>query len=70
MKDEFRQQEEALKSLEKQAQKYKTEGKTEAGHRLEYQIQILKVNLEYRLVYSLTGKFWNLDQTLFQTLKL
>lgn len=43
MVEEFRQQREVIESLEKQAERYKTEGKEEAGKRLEYQLKNLKV---------------------------
>ena len=43
MKEEFSQQEESLKKLERQVQEYKMSGKSQAANRLEYQIQLLKV---------------------------
>ena len=44
MKEEFEQQEAALKKLERQVQEYKISGKSQAANRLEYQIQLLAVN--------------------------
>ena len=44
MKEEFEQQEAALKKLERQVQEYKISGKSQAANRLEYQIQLLSVN--------------------------
>jgi len=43
MNEEFRQQAEIIKSLEKQTETYRSEGKLEAAKRLEFQIQNLKV---------------------------
>jgi hypothetical protein len=43
MKEEFRQQEEVIKALEKQSEKYKADGKDEAASRLDYQLQMMKV---------------------------
>ena len=43
MKDEFRQQDDVIKALEKQSEKYKAEGKQEAATRLDYQLQMAKV---------------------------
>ncbi|XP_053396069.1 dystrophin-like isoform X7 [Mercenaria mercenaria] len=45
MKEEFRQQDDVIKALEKQSEKYKAEGKQEAASRLDYQLQMAKRHL-------------------------
>lgn len=45
MVEEFKQQEEVIKSLETQAEKYNSEGKVEATKRLNFQIDSLKVTV-------------------------
>lgn len=45
LKTEFVQHEEILRDLEKQAEEYKVQGKSDAAERLEQQIVLLKVRL-------------------------
>ena len=58
MKDEFNQQEESLKKLEKYVQDYKMSGRSQAANRLEYQIQLLRVKY-----HTLTQKCLSHDMT-------
>ena len=44
LKTEFEQHETLLKDLEMQAEEYKSQGKTDAGERLEQQAVLLKVS--------------------------